>query len=126
MRMGDDPADFDVSAALLRRGHDTTTLVSELAERLARALPDRVTVRRTGLLKGRTVRSVIVDLGAACFRVEVEGHRAAAWVDDIVRGVRIKSVELGVDEWLDRLAVALSAEANRSVEVRLALRDALL
>jgi len=121
----EDPDDFDVSAALLRHGRDTPALLTGLADRLTRALPDRVTVRRGGLLRGRAVHSVTVDMADARFRIELEGRRPAAWVDAVVRGVCIKSVELSVDEWLDRLAAALSDEAHRSVEMRLALREAL-
>jgi hypothetical protein len=123
--MGEDRDDFDVSAALLRRGNDNATLVSGLADRLARAVPDRVTVRRGGLLRGRAVRSVTVEMADARFRIELEGRRPSAWMDAVVRGVCIRSVELSVDDWVDRLAAALSDEARRSVELRLALQEAL-
>lgn len=114
--------EFDVFAALLRRGSDIPAMVAGMAERLERALPDQVTTTRGGLR--RQVRSVVVRFNLGQLRIELQGHRAHAWVDHVVRGVCVRSDEMEFDDWLDR-AQALADEARRSTDVRLALEDAL-
>ena len=118
------PADesFEVSAALLRRGNDIASMVSQLSERLQRALPDHVEVSRSRLRRRATLA---VDLGVERYRLELEGQRAHAWVDHIVREVCVRSDELDVDAWLERLASALEREAQASTTLRLALEEAL-
>ncbi len=114
---------FEISGALLRRGRDIPAMVESLADRLERALPDHVATRRGAL--GRHVKELVVRLDPVWFRIEVHGHRAGAWLDHVVRGVCISSDDVPFDDWLDRLAAALAAEATRSTQVRLALEDAL-
>lgn len=114
---------FAVSAELLRRGLDNTDLVDGLAERLSRALPGQVEVRSAGWAARRHVSSLVVDLGPGRFRIETERSRSVAWVDQMVRGVCIRSTEVTLDGWLDLLAASLTAEAQRSMEVRLALQE---
>jgi hypothetical protein len=77
-------AEFEISGALLRRGHDIPSMVASLADRLERALPNHV-----------------------------------------VRGVCVRSEDVSIDDWFDRLAAALEAEATRSTQIRLALEEAL-
>ena len=121
--MTGDGTEFEISAALLRRGGDIPEMVARLADRLERALPDHVEVRR-GML-GRGVKELVVRLDPNWFRVDVHGHRATAWVDHVVRGVCVRSEDVVVDDWLERLAGALAAEATRSTETRIALEEAL-
>lgn len=115
--------DFDAFAALLRRGRDIPEMVSNLADRLERAIPSQVETERGGLR--RRVRSVVVAFDPERFRLEMHGHRAVPWVDHVVRGVCVRSEGVGFDSWLDRLAAALAKEARRSTDIRLALEDAL-
>jgi hypothetical protein len=42
-----------------------------------------------------------------------------------VRGITLKSEELGIDEWIDSLAAEVVAEADRSERGRLALEKLL-
>lgn len=118
-----DGTEFEISAALLRRGADIPHMVASLADRLERALPDHVEVERSVL--GRKLRHLVVKVDPTWFRIEVHGHRATAWVDHVVRGVCVRSEHVVVDDWLERLAHALAAEATRSTEMRLALEEAL-
>lgn len=118
-----DDGEFDAFAVLLRRGRDIPEMVTGLAERLERVLPDHVETTRRGL--HRRVRSVVIRFGPQQLRVELHGHRPQAWVDHIVRGICVRSDEVGFDDWLDRVARALADEATRSTEIRLALEDAL-
>jgi hypothetical protein len=119
-----DETDFEVSAALLRRANDAGQLVEQLAARLHRALPNNVQIERKSW-RDRRPKSLSIELPPLRFRFELDDRRVGAWVDHIVREVCIRSEELTVDDWLDRLATALSAEARRSVNVRLALEEAL-
>ena len=116
-------AEFDAFAVLLRRGRDLPEMVSNMAERLERALPDQVEIDR-GPLR-RRVRSVVVRFNPDQFRIQLHGQRPLAWVDHVVRGICVRSDEIEFDEWLDRLAKALASESNRSTEIRVALEEAL-
>jgi hypothetical protein len=121
--MSGDAAEFAALAALLRRGRDIPAMAAELAERLSRAIPEQVSVDHRGLR--RRLGEFVVAFDPERFRIEVRGHRVAAWVDHVVRGVCVRSEEIDFDAWLDRLTTALDAEATRSTEIRLALEEAL-
>ena len=114
--------DFAVSAELLRRGRDVKDMVRTLASRLERALPDHVQFVPGRL--GRPAR-LLVGLEPQSFRIEVHRQRLVTWIDHIVRGVCVRSDDVDVDEWFDRLAKALDREAKRSTIVRLALEESL-
>jgi hypothetical protein len=113
---------FEVSLELLRRGHSVKAMVELLGRRLERALPSHVDYRSSRF--GRKA-SLVVKLIPQQFRLEVSGHRASAWVDHIVRDVRVRSDEMHMDEWIAALARSLEREAERSTSVRIALEDAL-
>lgn len=114
--------DFAVSAELLRRGRDVVSMVASLGESLAKALPDHVEFHRGRLSRATSLR---VRLAPHEFRLELKGQRATPWIDHIVRDICVRSDEVGIDEWLDSLASALEAEAQRSTTVRLALEESL-
>ena len=61
---------FEVSAALLRRGEDIPAMVSSLAERLERALPDHVEVARRKFGRGITI---VATLNPHTYRLELRG-----------------------------------------------------
>jgi len=119
----DDDADFEAFAALLRRGRDIPDMVVDLGERLERALPDQVEIRRSGFR--RRIVELVVAFSHHRFRVELHRHGAVAWIDHVVRGVRVRSDDVDFDEWLRRLTAALTEEATGSTQVRLALQAAL-
>ncbi len=120
--MGDD-GDFEAFAALLRRGRDVPETVSDLAERLERALPGHVEISRGGVR--RRIRGLSVRFAPEQFRIELHGHRPVSLIDHVVRGVCVRTEDTDFDDWLDRLAKALAEEATKSTAVRLALEDAL-
>jgi hypothetical protein len=120
-----DSDDYLVSAALLRRGQGTSALVADLADRLEHALPDHVTVERSGWGRRRKISSLAVTLDPERFRIALDSRGPTAWIDQVVRGICLRSDPTGLDQWLDRLAGSLSKEAAKSVEVRLALESAL-
>ena len=66
-----------------------------------------------------------MKLDPTWFRIQLHGHRAIPWIDHVVRGVCVRSEDVALDDWLDRLAAALETEATRSTQLRLALEEAL-
>lgn len=120
-----DNEDLLVSAALLGRGQDSSSLVADLAARFERALPTHVKVEWSGWGKRRKVKSLTITMDQERFRMQVHNGSLSAWIDQVVRGVCLRSDEVDMDGWLDRLAATLSREAKKSVETRLAIEDAL-
>ncbi len=113
---------FAVSMELIRRGADATSMLGELASRLERALPHLVETERSRLRKRFEVR---IDLRPESFRIEANRQRLSCFVDHVVRDVRVRTDEVGIDEWWTKLGHALDQEAARSTTVRLALEEAL-
>jgi hypothetical protein len=114
--------DFELVAASLRA--DTGDLgsgIEVLARKLEAALPGRVRVERGGFLgRGRAER-IECDLGECRYTLAVRHGRPDARRATVVRGVTLKSDELGLDAWIDALARDLAAEAGRSGDARAAL-----
>lgn len=115
--------EYLVSAELLARGQLNNALVADLASRFQRLLPAHVKVKRAGWGRRKAVKALSVELGPELFRIEADAEGPRAWIDHIVRGICLKSEPFDVEPWLDRLASALSHEAARSVEARLAIED---
>jgi hypothetical protein len=120
-----DGDDYLVSAALLGRGQDTVTLVADLAARFERSLPNYAKVERSGWGRHKGVKTLTITLESERFRIEVDRRGPHPWIDHIVRGICLKSDQVVMDEWLDRLAATLNNEATKSVDTRLAIEDAL-
>jgi hypothetical protein len=120
-----DSSDYLVSASLLRRGQDSLGLVADLAARLERSLPNHVNVDRAGWANRKKVKSLVVNLEPDRFRIDVDRRGPIAWIDQVVRGICLRSEQVDMDDWLQRLAASLSREAAKSIETRLAIEDAL-
>lgn len=121
------PADeFDLQAALLRSdGQDLKTAVEVLASKLEEALPGRTKVSRSGgglLGKGRKqVKEVLVLMGETSYSLHVDGERIEGSRQREVGGIAIKRETLEPSSWLAELTQALTAEAQRSADLRNAL-----
>ncbi|MGH3050261.1 MAG: hypothetical protein ACRDLK_08885 [Gaiellaceae bacterium] len=123
-----DGGDIDLLAASLRASStDLTTFLDVLAEKLQRALPDRVGVKRRGRLWGgqKRVESVQCDLGERRYLLARPAGRLEARRSTCVRGVVLKSEELSLETWIDDLAADLGAEARESERAGIALRQLL-
>jgi hypothetical protein len=124
--MAMDEPGFDLVAASLRA--DTTDLaafVEALAVKLEGALPDAVRVerRRDGFLSGtRRVQRISVSMDAARYDLERDGGGLRTSRCSEVRGIVIKSEELGLDEWIDALSRELADRARESERARVALQ----
>jgi hypothetical protein len=119
-----DAPDLDLLAASLRAdATDTAAFLDALAARLEAALPGQVEVQRKGGLfgGGKRVRRLAVRLGDSHYEIEGEHGALVARRRNVVRGIALKSEELGVDAWIDGLSADLLALAQRSEQGRLAL-----
>ena len=116
--------DIDALAASLRAdASDTAAFLEALATRLEGALPGQVDVDRKGRLLGgaKRVRSIAVRLGDAHYEIEGDGGALTARRRNVVRGIALKSEELGVDAWIDGLSADLLELAQSSERGRVAL-----
>jgi hypothetical protein len=116
--------DLDLLAASLRAdASDTAAFLEALAARLEGALPGQVEVQRKGGLfgGGKRVRRIAVRLGDSHYEIEGEHGALVARRRNVVRGIALKSEELGVDAWIEGLSADLLALAQRSEQGRLAL-----
>src|SRR5690349_9466508 len=114
--VGDAP-DLDLLAASLRAdATDTAAFLEALAARLESALPGQVEVQRKGGLfgGGKRVRRIAVRLGDSHYEIEGEHGALTARRRSVVRGIALKSEELGVDAWIEGLSADLLELAQRS------------
>jgi hypothetical protein len=118
-----DAPDLDLLAASLRAdASDTAAFLEALAARLEGALPGQVEVQRKGgLFGGKRVRRIDVRLGDSHYELEGDHGALTARRRSVVRGIALKSAELGVDAWIDALSSDLLALAQRSDQGRRAL-----
>jgi hypothetical protein len=127
-----EPASFDLVAAALRAdAADVDTLVTVLLTTLGDTLPaELVSVERSRSLgdrlagrDGQVVGLTIAgpDLRLSLRRGRHPGASATAEVQRIVKGVVISRREVGLDEWVDTLALTLTELAQHSSTAREAL-----
>ena len=119
-----DAPDLDLLAASLRADSgDTAAFLEALATRLDGALPGQVEIERKGRLLGgaKRVKRIAVRLGDAHYELEADGGALAARRRTVVRGIALKSEELGVDAWIEALSADLVTLAQQSERGRLAL-----
>ncbi|MGH9116044.1 MAG: hypothetical protein ACRDWW_09480 [Acidimicrobiales bacterium] len=124
--MSDDGFDLEVAtASLLGDGHDVRVLLKVLVTQLSGALGDRLKVERQGgkFRKSDEIKSVEAAIGTEEFRADVRGGSLGCSVGHSSGGIRIRSENVGMDEWLRRLLAGLQAEAAHSQAARLALEN---
>jgi hypothetical protein len=124
-----DAFDLDVAAATLRANNkDVGTMLSSLAEMLGDALGDRLVVERPRSLLGKPkpIQALQVKLGDDDLRAEVDGATVRCTIGHSSGGIRIRSAQVGMDEWVRRLLGGLEAEAGHSETARLALEHIVL
>jgi hypothetical protein len=122
--VADDAPDLDLLAASLRAdAADTAAFLEALAARLESALPGQVEVQRKGGLfgGGKRVRRIDVRLDDRHYELEGDHGAVTARRRSVVRGIALKSEELGVDAWIEALSADLLALARSSARGRLAL-----
>ncbi len=118
-----DPWALDLAAATLRLDSgDTDTLFEALGSKLERILGEAARIQREGGFRRRhRVGKIVVDLDGE----RLEAVRTASGPTFLsvhaVRGVTLKTEEIGADEWLGRLNHLVGRAAVRSATVRDAL-----
>lgn len=116
---------FELLAAALRADEtDTAAFLEALATKLGGALPHRTLIERGGGLfsHGRPVRRIAVKLGDWEYTLAADAaHGLSAARTHAVRGVTLKSEALGVEEWIESLAVDLADLAQSSTQDSAAL-----
>jgi hypothetical protein len=119
----EEPGGFDLLAASVRAdATDVRAFVSALATKLELSFPARCRVERSGFLaKKKRVRRIAVDLGDARYELEHDDGAVNARRSTVVRGIALKSEELSLEEWVDKLVAQLSVEAEQSERDREAL-----
>jgi hypothetical protein len=120
-----EPADeaigFDMLAASLRA--DTSemgTFLNVLGRKLVDALPEQVRLERERKRFRETdrIRKIEVTLEDYQFDLEEVNGRPVSTISHVVRGMRLKSDEVGLDVWIDTLSRQLAAAAARSAKSR--------
>jgi hypothetical protein len=115
---------FDLLAASLRADAvDLKAFVEALAAKLSESFPARVHVeRRGGVLRGKQrVRRVVVKLGQSEFELASDEGQVSCSRRVMVRGIALRTEQLGIEQWIDALAAELVAEAGTTESDRLAL-----
>lgn len=119
----DPDLDLDLLASSLRaEGGDVRTLLGALVTRLAGALGTRMEVERAGRFrKADDIRRISIRLGEDQLDAAMDRGALECTVSRSVGGIKIRTVRVGVDEWLRRLLGALRDEAQTTQATRVAL-----
>jgi len=122
----DDSFDVDMAVAAMQSNTtDVRILLKVLVRQLADVLRTRLQVERAGgrFRKSDEIKAVQVEISGDLLRAEVEGASVRCSIGHSSGGIRIRSEQVGMDEWLKRLLAALQAEAAHSENARQALEN---
>jgi hypothetical protein len=118
-----------LSAALANSyAQDSRGFLPLLAGFLQSALPDATTVERKGGLfqKQKPITKIAVTFGENIYTLEDAGRgMPAAEKTKIVRGIRLKTETIPVEEWLTALSEEIGRHAHRNEAAFFALRELL-
>ena len=126
MAVTDDAFDLELAATTILGEHrDVRVLLKQLVSQLSGPLGDRLQVDRQGgfLRKSDDIKSVRASIGTDDFSADVKGTSVVCTVGHSSGGIRIRSEQVEMDDWLRRLLVSLQAEAAHSQAARLALEN---
>lgn len=119
------PGSMDMLAASMRYdASDIESFVSSVAARMGSLFPANTEVRlkRKSLRsKEKIVESITVTFEDNLFGLDRRSGRLVARYSQSVRGIVLKSMELTVSEWIEKLATAAAFEAERAGKDRAAL-----
>ena len=113
------------AASLQANSVDVPMMLRLLVNELGDVLGKRLVVERTGgvFRKSDAIKVVEVTVGDDTLRAEVDGGTVRCSVGHSSGGIRIRSAQVDMDEWLRRLLQALRAEAAHSERARQALEN---
>lgn len=124
--MNDDSFELELATtSILANNRDASSLLKALVAQLAEPLGDRLQVERPGGLfrKSDEVKSLRLSVGDEEFEADLKGGSVSCLVCHSSGGIRIRSENVEMDQWLRRLLLALQAEATHSQATRLALEN---
>jgi hypothetical protein len=120
-------AAFDLSMAVSQLASNSTDLrimLKLLIAQLAEVLGDRMAIERAGRFrKSDDVKSVHIVLGNDTLDAVVEGASVRCSIGHSSGGIRIRSEQVDMAQWLTRLLSTLQAEAATSEQTRQALEQ---
>lgn len=122
-----DPAGigFDMVAASIRAdASELGTFLNVLGRKLLDALPGQVTCERERKLFRETDRVKRIEVTLDDLRFEL-AEGGTAWISHVVRGMRLRSDEVGLDEWIERLSRKLTEFAAKNAKSREAIASLL-
>ena len=101
---------------------DQRQFLGFLAEALEKALPGETQIRRAGLFSNKHIVAITIQLGNDEFLIEDPGRgplRAAK--GHVVRGIKVKTEDISMEQALAEIGEALDARAKQSEAARNAL-----
>jgi hypothetical protein len=118
------------AAAVLADNKDVKMLLRVLGNNLRESLGQRVEVAHasSGFLRHQSeeVRSITVHLSQDDYEAHVDGGSVRCSVGRSSGGIRIRSEQLPVEQWLARLLGALQEEAVNNQSARAALQNVII
>ncbi|MGH9105982.1 MAG: hypothetical protein ACRDZX_09125 [Acidimicrobiales bacterium] len=118
------------AAAVLADNSDVKMMLRVLGKNLEDALGGRVEVTRSsgGLLhrQPEEVKAITVHLGQDEYRAELDGRSVRCELGRSSGGIRIRSEQFPVEQWLARLLGALQDEAVNNQGARAALQNVII
>ncbi len=122
-----DPS-FDLSMAVAQLASNSTDLrimLKALVSQLDDVLGQRIVVERAGgrFRKSADIKLVRINLGDDTLEAVVEGAAVRCTIGHSSGGIRIRSEQVGMEEWLTRLLATLQSEAAHSEQTRHALEN---
>ncbi len=119
------PGSMDMLAASMRYdASDIESFVSSVAARMGSLFPMNTEVRfkRKSLRsKEKIVEAITVTFEGDLFGLDRRSGRLVAKYSQRVRGIVLKSMELSISEWIEKLASTAAFEAERAGKDRAAL-----
>lgn len=119
-------ADLDSVVASLRAdAADVTVFFQVLATKLSDSMPGAVQLEREGGMfkKDHPVRRITINAGDDVLEAELKHGSITAQHAHAVRGIRLRTEQLGFDEWLQRLVEVLSKQSQSNAAANAALRS---
>lgn len=118
--------DLDVLAASLRAdASDIGVFFQVLGGKLFASMPGGVELERDGGLfkKDHPIKRIVVHAGDDLFEAELRHGAVNCRHAHAVRGITLRSEELGLEAWLRALLGALAGQAQSSAQATAALRS---
>jgi hypothetical protein len=112
-------------AALQANSTDVPMMLKLLVGQLQELMGRRLVVERGGgrFRKSDEIKSVQIAVGDDELRAEIDGPSVRCTIGHVSGGIRIRSTQVDMGEWLKRLLAALQAEAAHSDQARQVLES---